>query len=445
MNNAPLEGPDPQEVRSRLIHWYDGHRRDLPWRRTRDPYAILVSEIMLQQTRVDTALPYYLRFLQRFPTAFHLAAAPEEEVLRLWQGLGYYRRARQLQAAARVLVDRHGGRVPPDEAAIRALPGVGDYTAGAVLSIAFDLPVPAVDGNAQRVLSRLFALDEPADAAAGRRKLQQLARQLVQGPRPGALNQAVMELGSTVCTPRKPRCEECPVADLCRAWAAGRPEAWPVMRRRPAPLVEEQVVMVLCRWDGRVALVRRPEGELLGGLWALPYARRQPDETWLQARARVGGMLQATLGVPLRWRVEPVAGRWDFSHRRWQWRLYVAEVDAPPGSDGTGGADGPLDGGAAPGGSGATALGRPIPAPPEGLGAAGGGTAGAVGEEPGSWRSGDGPGSRAGGPVPVQWVDLEALDEWAMAALDRRALAAAMEAPAAPSLNGRRKKRAGAG
>jgi len=133
-----MRGPDLEAVRSRLIHWYDRHRRDLPWRRTRDPYAVLVSEVMLQQTRVETVLPYYVRFLQRFPSASHLAAASEDEVLRLWQGLGYYRRARQLHQAARVLVERYGGQVPPDPEAVRALPGVGDYTAGAVLSIAFD-------------------------------------------------------------------------------------------------------------------------------------------------------------------------------------------------------------------------------------------------------------------------------------------------------------------
>ncbi|QIA27843.1 A/G-specific adenine glycosylase [Thermaerobacter sp. PB12/4term] len=393
MNNAPSQGPDPAEIRSRLIHWYDAHCRDLPWRRTRDPYAVLVSEIMLQQTRVDTALPYYLRFLQRFPSACHLAAAPEEEVLKLWQGLGYYRRARQLHRAARVLVERYGGRVPPDFEAIRSLPGVGDYTAGAVCSIAFDLPVPAVDGNAQRVLARLFGVDEPADRAAGRRRLDELARRLVEGPRPGALNQAVMELGSTVCTPRKPRCDRCPLAGLCVAGRSGQPEAWPV-RQRAVRWAEEDVVVVGCVRGDQVAVIRRPEGGLLGGLWALPYALRQEGETWLQARDRLGAALAAELGEPLRWYPDTLQGRWDFSHRRWHWRLYLASSGGGPAPDRAAGA------GAA--------------APPHG--AALPGHAGQVAETPGAWASG-----------PVRWVDLGHLDSLPMASLDRRLLEQAVQ------------------
>ena len=421
MNDAPVQGPDPQEVRSRLIEWYDRHRRDLPWRRTRDPYAVLVSEVMLQQTRVDTVLPYYLRFLQRFPSAFHLAAAPEEEVLRLWQGLGYYRRARQLQQAARVLVERFGGQVPPDPEAVRALPGVGDYTAGAVLSIAFDLPVPAVDGNAQRVLSRVFGVDEPADRAAGRRRIAELARRLVDGPRPGALNQAVMELGATVCTPRKPVCTQCPLAGLCVAAGSGQPEAWPV-RRRSTRWAEEDVVMVWCIQDGRVAVVRRPEGGLLGGLWALPYTRRAEGETWLAARARLGAVLEASLGQPLQWRREHLQGRWDFSHRRWHWRLYLASAGHGAERNGRG-SERQIG----------RQAGRPAGRRTPGPGSSGGrdgdsgmpggmpGGAPAVAEAPAEWGGG-----------AVAWVTLADLDGLAMASLDRRVVAEVARFGSAP-------------
>ncbi|PZN06582.1 A/G-specific adenine glycosylase [Thermaerobacter sp. FW80] len=446
MNDAPMRGPDLEAVRSRLIHWYDRHRRDLPWRRTRDPYAVLVSEVMLQQTRVETVLPYYVRFLQRFPSASHLAAASEDEVLRLWQGLGYYRRARQLHQAARVLVERYGGQVPPDPEAVRALPGVGDYTAGAVLSIAFDLPVPAVDGNAQRVLARVFGVDEPADQAAGRRRLHDLARRLVDGPRPGALNQAVMELGATVCRPRRPGCGDCPLAELCVAARTGDPEAWPV-RRRSGRWVEEDVAIAWCRVNGRVAVVRRPQEGLLAGLWALPYTRRRDGEGWLEARDRLAAALEAAVGRPLRWRRETLQGRWDFSHRRWHWRLFLAD-DAGERPDGPAG--GPAGGRGRPqGGCGASRpAGRPAagdpstahePAPPR---VPTGSDGAAVAEGLAPWGSAGEGGEPSPSPAParplracaaataewaaetITWVRLADLERLAMASLDRRVLAA---------------------
>ncbi|HEY8552322.1 MAG TPA: A/G-specific adenine glycosylase [Thermaerobacter sp.] len=445
MNDAPVQGPDLEAVRSRLIHWYDRHRRDLPWRRTRDPYAVLVSEVMLQQTRVETVLPYYVRFLRRFPSASHLAAASEEEVLRLWQGLGYYRRARQLHQAARVLVERHGGQVPPDPEAVRALPGVGDYTAGAVLSIAFDLPVPAVDGNAQRVLARVFGVDEPADQAAGRRRLHDLARRLVDGPRPGAFNQAVMELGATVCRPRRPGCGDCPLADLCVAARTGDPEAWPV-RRRSGRWLEEDVAIAWCAVEGRVAVVRRPQEGLLGGLWALPYTRRRDGEGWLEARDRLAAALEAALGRPLRWRRESLHGRWDFSHRRWHWRLFLSddagEADEagerpgmparrrPPAQSAEGG-----QGAAAPPvTSAASAADEPAPRlVPTGTDGNAGGEGAAVAEGLPEWggaeRGGAGPSPARAATLPdwapqaVTWVRLADLERLAMASLDRRVLA----------------------
>ncbi|MGH7289297.1 MAG: A/G-specific adenine glycosylase, partial [Myxococcota bacterium] len=218
----------PGAVRSVLLTWYRRERRDLPWRRTRDPWAIWVSETMLQQTRVETVIPYYERFLERFPSVQALADAEPDELMKSWAGLGYYSRARNLKAAAHKVVEEHGGRVPDDLEALRELPGVGRYTAGALASIAFDRPAPIVDGNVARVLARLLDLDFDVKSPAGQRRLWDEAAALADGPSPGDLNQALMELGALVCTPRAPRCPLCPLREDCRGLAAGRAEALPV-------------------------------------------------------------------------------------------------------------------------------------------------------------------------------------------------------------------------
>jgi A/G-specific adenine glycosylase len=254
-----------------LVRWYLESRRDLPWRRTRDPYAIWVSETMLQQTRVDVVVPYYERFLARFPTASALAAAPIDDVLGLWAGLGYYRRARQLHAAALAVVRDHAGRLPADETALRALPGIGRYTAGAILSIAFERPAAIVDGNVARVLSRLFALRGGPGESRWEKRLWALAGALVPADDPSSFNQGLMELGATVCTPHSPRCGDCPLARFCRARAAGRAEAYPPPKRR-APVVRvERWAIVLERSDDGARLVRRRgDDERNAGFWELP-------------------------------------------------------------------------------------------------------------------------------------------------------------------------------
>ena len=261
------------ELGGRLLEHYDRHHRDLPWRGETDPYRILVSEVMLQQTRVETVLRYYGRWLERFPDIEALAGAREDEVLLHWEGLGYYSRARRLQGAARVVRDRHGGAIPPDVALLRELPGVGDYTAAAVASIAFGERAAAVDGNVRRVFSRIYDLPDPSPAA-----LWRLADALLDPARPGDSNQALMELGATVCTPRSPRCPTCPLASLCEARRRGsvprRPE--PKARR---PLPERRFgLAVLVRPDRRVLLVRREGEGLLAGLWAFPETRLQPED-----------------------------------------------------------------------------------------------------------------------------------------------------------------------
>ncbi len=219
-------------ARDALLTWYDEAKRDLPWRRTRDPYAIWVSEIMCQQTRVDTVIPYYERFLSRFPTPKALAEAEEDDVMSLWSGLGYYRRARLLHAGVKEVVAKYGGDVPKDAAERRGLPGVGRYTAGAIGSVAFGLPEPVVDGNVARVLSRLHEIDTPLGKAATEKRFWSEAEKLVAGPRPGDLNQAVMELGATICTPQNPACHECPLRDGCLARASGRQAELPAPERR---------------------------------------------------------------------------------------------------------------------------------------------------------------------------------------------------------------------
>ncbi len=250
-----------------LLAWYDRNRRDLPWRRTRDPYRIWLSEVMLQQTTVKTAGPYFDSFLARFPTLSDLSCAREEDVLAVWSGLGYYHRARNLFRGARHVVERHGGRFPRTLEAALAVPGVGLYTASAILSIAHGLPLPVVDGNVRRVLARLFALrglEWGRDAP-----YYNLAEQLLDRDRPGDWNQALMELGATVCTPRAPGCGACPLRASCRALAEGLVEELPEGRAR-RPSVDVTVAAALIEKEGKVLLVRREEGRLLGRMWEVP-------------------------------------------------------------------------------------------------------------------------------------------------------------------------------
>lgn len=276
-------------IRRAVVRWFKGQARDLPWRRTRDPFAVWVSEVMLQQTRVETVVPYFKRFMARFPSATHLADADEGELMTLWSGLGYYRRARLLQQGARELVRSHGGRVPEDPAARRALPGVGPYTAGAIGSIAFGRQEPIVDGNVTRVLARLFVLRGAVGTAALNRELWALAGELVRGPDPGALNQGLMELGATVCTPRAPKCLLCPVRAHCGAYREGLQAVLPTPQVRRAPKPVDCVVWVPMLPSGEVVL-RKQEGPLFSGLWSLPWSERAGAEDELLACEQWSGV-----------------------------------------------------------------------------------------------------------------------------------------------------------
>jgi A/G-specific adenine glycosylase len=266
-----------RSLAKKLLAWFTANARDLPWRRTDDLYAIWVSEIMLQQTQVATVIPYWQRFLARFPTVAALAAADEQEVLRLWEGLGYYRRARQLHAAARQIVAEHGSQFPTAFAAVRELPGIGRYTAGAVLSIGRDERLPILEANTIRVFSRLTAFAGEPATTAGQKHLWSIAEALLPAKQCGAFNQALMELGSEVCTPKAPDCDRCPVATLCQARRLGLVEQIP---RRAKRMNYEDVteIAVIVHDRGRVLLRQCQPGERWAGLWDFPrFAASGPD------------------------------------------------------------------------------------------------------------------------------------------------------------------------
>ncbi len=287
---SPLP-PETEGARSAfvggLLAWYAERKRDLPWRRTRDPYAILVSEMMLQQTQVATVIPYWNRWMERFPTLAALAEAPLDDVLKQWQGLGYYARARNLHRAAQVVVARHDGVFPADFADILALPGIGRYTAGAVGSIALGLDVPIVDANVIRVLCRYFGLRGDPKSGAVQARLWQLAEELIPPGQAHTFNQAMMELGALVCE-SPPRCDICPVRAHCVAWATGRPEALPEFAPRPAFTTQTDVSAILTHpsGDGRLLLIRRVPTGLWAGLYEFPRVTAADGETVADAAIR---------------------------------------------------------------------------------------------------------------------------------------------------------------
>jgi A/G-specific adenine glycosylase len=276
---APLEAKVRVAVTQALLDWYGKQRRPLPWRATRDPYCIWVSEVMLQQTQVATVIGYYERWLRRFPDVETLASAETEDVLRAWEGLGYYSRARNLQRAAQHVVSRHGGKLPASVADLLQLPGIGRYSAGAIASIAFALDEPAIDGNIVRVLTRLFGLSGDPKRAPLAGRLWQLARELLPSGRAGEFNQALMELGATCCTPRAPSCSACPVRAHCRALRMDRVLEFPESAPRPAVTEERRALAVVHRGQ-RVLVARAPDGAARwAGMWQFPDVRLEPGES----------------------------------------------------------------------------------------------------------------------------------------------------------------------
>jgi A/G-specific adenine glycosylase len=279
----------------RLCRWYRANHRDLPWRRDADPYRIWISEAMLQQTRVETVIPYYERWLHHFPDIASLAAANEQDILKLWEGLGYYSRARNLHRAAHTLMADHDGRLPQTAIALSALPGIGSYTAAAVASIAFGEPVPVIDGNVRRVMARILAIGiDPRSRPAEATILATLTPLLNQAD-PAEANQALMELGAMVCLPRNPRCANCPVPPDCRAHCELRTDELPIRKSHP-PTPHHDVAIALIERRGRLLLIRRPTEGLLGGLWELPGGRITASS---DAPRELPGLVKAKTGLDI--------------------------------------------------------------------------------------------------------------------------------------------------
>jgi A/G-specific adenine glycosylase len=354
----PVSTPLPRSVRElRAIReaveaWFREARRPLPWRERYDPYEVWIAEVMLQQTQVDTVIPYHRRWLERFPDVASVAAAPEEAVLKAWEGLGYYARARNLRRASQAIVTRHGGRLPERLEELLALPGVGRYTAGAIVSIGYNRPAPLVDGNVARVLGRLFALDVPARSTAGQARLWAWAEALVPpapkevpaasgavkagaaaaspaetGPR--AFNQGLMELGALICRQRAPHCLLCPLSDPCRARQTGDPERFPPPAVRRARPWREGALLLLER-EGRLLVRRRPSQGVWGGLWELPWAERGRGET---ARAAARRLL-ADLGCRGAGRLRLLGPlEHGLTHFTLALECFAARLDGPPGAE----------------------------------------------------------------------------------------------------------------
>ena len=298
-----------------LLPWYETHKRDLPWRQDADPYHIWVSEIMLQQTRVEAVKGYYVRFLKALPTISDLAMADEGLLLKLWEGLGYYSRVRNLQKAARIILEEHGGQFPREHNAVLALPGIGDYTAGAICSIAFGLKTPAVDGNVLRVISRIQADFSPIDTTARKKEVQSLLTEIYP-EQAGDFTQALMELGATICGPNKaPDCEICPCKDFCKGFAQGVAPQLPIKSPKKGRRVEEKTLFLL-RCNDKYALQRRPETGLLAGLWQLPEVPGILD---------VPAALEQ-LALPVRQVHRQLDKNHIFTHIEWKMRCIYLEI-----------------------------------------------------------------------------------------------------------------------
>ncbi|MCY0875390.1 MAG: A/G-specific adenine glycosylase [Firmicutes bacterium] len=314
-----------------LLAWYETDKRDLPWRKDADPYRVWVSEVMLQQTRVDTVIPYFERFMDLFPTVAALANASEGDVVKAWEGLGYYSRVRNLQQAVREVSERYNGIVPDSFEAMTSLRGVGPYTAGAVLSIAYGKPLAAVDGNVLRVISRLHKIEEDIAKPATKKQVEAYVSRIVPHDQASAFNQALMELGALVCTARTPRCESCPVARHCVARAAGCQARLPVKAAKKPARREHYAVLLLRRQDGSLAVLQRPDKGLLRGLWQLPMvavedAVASPDEI----RQQVQGCL-ADYGIA---ESLEVGGVYTHAFTHLHWTLRVVRTDLLDGATG---------------------------------------------------------------------------------------------------------------
>jgi len=344
---AAENGSRLSEIIPPLLRWYDSHARILPWRENPEPYAVWISEIMLQQTRVEAVIPYFNRWMKAFPDLPSLAAASEAEVLKLWEGLGYYSRARNIHRAARIVMEEYGGSLPSSFEGLRSLPGVGDYTAGAIGSIAFQLPVPCVDGNVLRVVARLLAEKSDIGSSATKRLMTEWLSKIIPVERPGDFNQAMMELGATVCLPNgAPKCEACPVSGLCEARRQNRIDEFPVKSGKPPRKTEKKTVLILLKNDEteavhkfgavpalrtaslpgtvpsfRTALSKRPDTGLLAGLWEFPNFEGTLTEEEVRQILKSAGLTALSL-------TKLKKTKHIFSHVEWEMTGYLAFVEA---------------------------------------------------------------------------------------------------------------------
>ena len=308
-----------------ILLWYANESRPLPWRQTKDPYHIWVSEIMLQQTQVDTVIPYYHRFVTLFPTVRDLAKAPLDAVLKAWENLGYYSRARHMHAAAKHMVAHYDGNVPDTRDQLLQLPGIGDYTADAILSIAFGLPFAAVDANIRRVISRLFAIETPLEKQNTKKAITTIANRLVPKQSSGDFNQGMMDLGATVCKPQNPDCSQCPVSRFCEAFAKGLQNTLPIVKKRaPIPHYHTTAGMMTDQ-RGRLLLVQRPNNGLLGGLWKLPGGKQRSQESLKECLRRT---VKEELGLTIQAHKEIAKVNHVYTHFRVTLHAFQCSVHA---------------------------------------------------------------------------------------------------------------------
>lgn len=311
-----------------LIQWYQTNKRDLPWRRTRDPYKIWVSEIMLQQTKVDTVIPYFYRFIEKYPTLHDLAMADEQDLLKTWEGLGYYSRARNMQNAVREVVASYGGKVPDTTAELGSLKGVGPYTKGAILSIAYDQPQPAVDGNVMRVFARVLKIEEDIAKPSTKKLFEKYVAQLIPADDPSSFNQGIMELGALICTPKTPSCLLCPVQEHCRAFAEGLEQDLPIKSKGKKQKTRPYVALLIRNENNQYLIEKRSESGLLANLWQFPMV--PIDEIGYN---HIENWFHGEYGMPIQ--VNERAGKLKhvFTHLIWQLDIFHATTNQSETAD----------------------------------------------------------------------------------------------------------------
>ncbi|MFC7393956.1 A/G-specific adenine glycosylase [Scopulibacillus cellulosilyticus] len=315
-----------------LIQWFYQNKRDLPWRQTKNPYYIWISEVMLQQTQVDTVIPYYQRFITQYPTPEDLASAEEEAVLKTWEGLGYYSRARNLQKGVREVVEEYQGRVPNNKKDILSIKGIGPYTAGAVLSIAYDQAEPAVDGNVMRVLSRIFLIDDDITKQKTRRLFEEIIYNIISETDPSAFNQGLMEIGALICKPKQPKCDQCPIAKHCRAFDEGVQTEYPVKKKKTPPKPLFFAALVLRDKAGKFLIRKRPEQGLLANLWEFPMVPLESLQT--DTNKAVQDYIKKNYDLSIQINNTEMSIQHTFTHLKWHLNLFTGMIDKTPVKEG---------------------------------------------------------------------------------------------------------------